>query len=157
MLIVINISGYLVTAPNLVGHASRVSTDYHFSSIAKDLRPYLEARNYSLIIGHSMGAPTALSLFAHLPPSHPTAIVLVDPTMQLTSEKREFLHAKLTDSCINVQSAEAYAAENPLWTREECIYRELGTRLCSIEAVHGILDVSDGQCCPCLVDRRVLI
>lgn len=38
-------SGYFVTAPNLIWHAGRVSTDYHFNSIVNDLRPYLEARN----------------------------------------------------------------------------------------------------------------
>ena len=142
-------SGYFVTAPNLVGHGSRVSTDYHFSSIAKDLRPYLEARNYSLVIGHSVGATTALSLFQHLPSSHPTAILLVDPPMQPTSTKFELLDNKLTDLCINVRSAEAYRTENPLWTREDGIYRELGTRICSVEAIHGIFSVSDRQCCPC--------
>ena len=107
------LSGYLVTAPNLIGHASRVSTDYHINSIANDLRPYLEARNYSLIIGHSLGAATALSLFSHLPPSHPTAIVLVDPPMKQTSEKLDYLDAMISDSCINIKSAEAYGAENP--------------------------------------------
>ena len=105
--------GYLMTAPNLVGHTSRVSTDYHINSIADDLRPYLEARNYSLIIGHSLGAATALSLFSHLPPSHPTAIVLVDPPMKQTSEKLDYLDAMISDSCINIKSAEAYGAENP--------------------------------------------
>ena len=142
-------SGYFVTAPNLVGHGSRVSTDYHFSSIAKDLRPYLEARNYSLVIGHSVGATTALSLFQYLPPSHPTAILLVDPPMQPTLEQLEFVECMFSDSCTNVKPAEAHGTENPLWTREDSIYRELGTRLCSAEAIHGIFSVSWRQCCPC--------
>ncbi|KAH0833462.1 Alpha/Beta hydrolase protein [Lanmaoa asiatica] len=131
--------GYLVTAPNLVGHESRVSTDYHFGSIVKDLYPYLEARNYSLIIGHSLGAVTALSLFPHLPPSHPTAILLVDPPMQHSPEKLDLVDRMFTDSCINVKPAEVYGTENPLWTREDTIYREFGTRVCSIEAIHSIL------------------
>ena len=118
-----------------------MSTDYHFSSIAKDLRPYLEARNYSLVIGHSVGAATALNLFAHLPALHPTAILLVDPPMEQGSEKLDFLDDMFTDSCINIKTAEAYDAENPLWTLKDCLYRELGTRLCSVDAVHGILSV----------------
>ena len=135
-------SGYFVTAPNLVGHGSRVATDYHFSSIAKDLCPYLEARSYSLVIGHSLGAITALSLFPRLPPSHPTALLLVDPPMQPTSGQFEFVERMFTDLCMNVKLAEAYGAENPLWTREDSIYRELGTRLCSVEAIHDIFSVS---------------
>ncbi|KAF8124817.1 Alpha/Beta hydrolase protein [Boletus edulis] len=131
--------GYLITAPNLVGHGSRVSTDYRFSSIARDLRPYLEARTYSLIIGHSLGASTVLSLFPHLPTSHPTAIVLVDPPLKQSSEKLDFLDDMFTNSCINIKPAAAYAAEHPLWTCEDNFYMELGTRLCSVDAVHGML------------------
>ncbi|KAF8556536.1 alpha/beta-hydrolase [Imleria badia] len=131
--------GYFVTAPNLVGHGSRISPDYHFSSIAQDLHPYIEGRHYALVIGHSLGAATALSLFPHLPVSHPTAILLVDPPMQQGPEKLDFLDEMFTDICVNIKSSEAYGIENPLWTREDNIYRELGTRLCSVDAVHGIL------------------
>ena len=60
-----------------------------------------------------------------------------------------------TDSCVNVKPAEVYGAENPLWTREDGIYRELGTRLCSVEAIHGILKV--GGSCNCAVGKLVLI
>ena len=131
-------SGYLVTAPNLVGHGSRVSPDYHFSSIVQDLCPYLEARNYSLVIGHSLGAPATLSLFPHLPASHPTAILLVDPPMKRAPEQLDLVAERAAYSCINIKPAEAYGAENPLWTREDGIYRELGTRLCSVDAIHRI-------------------
>ena len=86
-----NLSGYFVTAPNLIRHGSRVSPDYHFNSIASDLRPYLDARHYTLVIGHSLGAAAVLSLFPHLPALYPTAIVLVDPPMQQGPEKLDFL------------------------------------------------------------------
>ena len=146
--------GYFVTAPNLIGHASRVSTDYQLSSTANDLCPYLEARNYSLIIGHSMSGPTVLNLFPLLPRSHPTAIVLVDPTIKLAAEAIYPLEARIADLCINIKPAEAYGAENPLWTREDTIYRELGTRLCSSDAVHGVLGV---RSLPSMPGGRVLI
>ena len=133
--------GYLVTAPNLVGHGSRMSTDYRLSSIANDLRPYLAARNYSLIIGHSVGALATLGLFSHLPPSHPTAIILIDPPMQATPEKIQFQDHLFSDSCVNIKQAEAYSVENPLWQREDAIFRELGTRLCAVDALHGIFEV----------------
>ena len=123
------LSGYLVTAPNLIGHAPRVSFDYHINSIVDDLRPYIEARNYSLIIGHSLGAVTALSIFPHLPPSYPTSIILVDPPMQLTAETVDFLEGMIADSCINAKPAATYSTDSPLLAREDKIYRELETRL----------------------------
>ena len=136
--------GYMVTAPNLIGHGSRASTDYRISFMAQDLRPYLEARNYSLIIAHSLGGLAALALLAHLPPSHPTAIIIVDPPLQVPSESLSFHDNLFSDSCANPKQAEAYSAENPLWTREDGIFRELGTRLCSVDAVHSIFKVSSG-------------
>ena len=136
-----NLLGYFVTAPNLIGHGSRVSPDYHFSSIAQDLRPYLEARHYALIIGHSLGAVTALNLFPHLPLSHPTAIILVDPPMQMVPEMLDGLDHKITEFLANIQPAETYTAENPLWTHEDKVCRELGAHLCSVDGVHGILKV----------------
>ena len=135
------LSGYLVTAPNLIGHGSRVATDYRLSSFAEDLRPYLAARNYSLIIGHSLGALTTLALFSHLSPSHPTAIVLVDPPMQVAAESIPFFNSIFSDSCVNVKPADAHEVENLLWTREDSIYRELGTRLCSVEGVNALFQV----------------
>lgn len=130
-----------MTAPNLVGHGFRVSTDYHLSSITEDLRPYLEARNYSLIMGHSLGALTALALSALLPQSYPTAIILVDPPLQLTPDATSVYESVFTESCTNPRHADAYCAENPLWKREDAISREFGARLCSIDAIHGIFEV----------------
>ncbi|KAG9317574.1 Alpha/Beta hydrolase protein [Chiua virens] len=130
--------GYLVTAPNLIGHGMRRATDYHMDSIVADLRPYLAARNYDLIMGHSLGGVTVMSLFPHLSQSQPTAIILVDPPLQQSAEKIAVKEAIFSDSCINIKDARSYLAENPLWTEEDGIYRELGTRLADHEAVHGI-------------------
>ena len=137
------LSGYFVTAPDLVGHGNRASPlDYRFSSIVEDLRPYIEARDYSLIIGHSVGALTALTLSAHLSRSHPTAIVLLDPALQATQETISFFEKLFADSCKNPKPAEAHAVENPLWKETDNIFRELGVRLSSVDAVHGIFQVS---------------
>lgn len=135
------LSGYFVTAPNLIGHASRVATDYSLTSIVEDLRPYLAARHYSVIIGHSLGAVTALALHSHLSSSHPTAIVLVDPPLQLAPEKVRFFDTIFSDACTNIKSAEVYRAENPLWTGEDGTSAELGNRLSSAEVVHAIFEV----------------
>jgi hypothetical protein len=88
---------------------------------------------------------------SHLPPSHPTAIILVEPPMAVAPETILFHEQLFSDSCVNIKPAEAYGAENLLWTREDNVYRELGTRLCSVDAVHGILSVRGRLCCPCLV------
>ncbi|KAF8120350.1 Alpha/Beta hydrolase protein [Boletus edulis] len=132
--------GYFVTAPNLVGHVSRVATDYRLSAIAEDLRPYLEARSYSLIMGHSLGALVALALFAHLPPEYPTAVILVDPPLQITPEMIAIHKTVLSEPCANPKHADAYSVENPLWEREDCIFREFATHLCPVETVHSIFE-----------------
>ncbi|KAF9247197.1 Alpha/Beta hydrolase protein [Melanogaster broomeanus] len=131
--------GYLVTAPNLVGHGSRRSTDYHMSSLTEDLHPYFSQMNYDLIIGHSLGGVVIMSLFPYLSQSHPTAIVLVDPPLRLEAEELEMFDHIFSDSCTNIKSAEVYLAENSLWTRDDCVFRELGNRLCAVEAIHDIL------------------
>jgi hypothetical protein len=71
--------------------------------------------------------------------------------MDITPELRLINEHLFSDSCINIKPAEAYGAENPLWTREDNIYRELGTCLCSVDAIHSILSVRGHLCCPCLV------
>ncbi|KAN0097342.1 hypothetical protein V8E55_001788 [Tylopilus felleus] len=115
--------GFLVTAPNLIGHGLRRAPDYHMDSIVEDLRPYLSARIYDLIIGHSLCGITTLSLFPHLSQSHPTAILIVDSPLQQGAEKIAVKDATFSASCINIKGASAYMAKNPLWTSKDAIYR----------------------------------
>ncbi|KAG8218757.1 hypothetical protein J3R82DRAFT_4430 [Butyriboletus roseoflavus] len=89
-------------------------------------------------MGHSLGGVTTMSLFPYLSQSHPTAIILVDPPLQQRAEKIAVKDAIFSASCIDIKGAGAYLAENTLWTGEDAIYRELGTRLADPEAVHGI-------------------
>ena len=70
--------------------------------------------------------------------------------MKRAPEQLDLVAERATHFCINIEPAEAWA-ERPLWTREDGIYRELGTRLCSVDAIHRILTVRDLRCCPCLV------
>ncbi|KIK43350.1 hypothetical protein CY34DRAFT_11804 [Suillus luteus UH-Slu-Lm8-n1] len=52
----LNIIGYLVVAPNLLGHALRKpGDDFQIQTLADDLLPYLQAAEYDIVIGHSMG------------------------------------------------------------------------------------------------------
>lgn len=96
-------------------------------------------------MGHSLGGVTTMSLFPHLPQSHPTAIVLIDPPLQQGAEKIAVKDTIFSASCINIKDAGAYLAENSLWIREDAINRELGTRLAYPEAVHGIYKVKPTQ------------
>ena len=104
-----------------------------------------------MVIGHSLGACVALSLFSHLPASHPTAILLIDPPVKLSPEVLDLVAEKSAHNCTDIKPADAHMAENPLWTREDGISRELGTRLCSVDAIHRIVKVRGLRCCPYLV------
>ena len=70
--------------------------------------------------------------------------------MKRAPEQLDLVADMATRSCINIKPVEVWA-ESPLWTREDGVYRELGTRLCSIDAIHRILTIRDPRCCPCLV------
>jgi pimeloyl-ACP methyl ester carboxylesterase len=109
------------------------------SSIVEDVRPYFSQRNYDLIMGHSLGGVTVMSLFPYLSQSHPTAIVLVDPPLQLGADVLTALGATISKAFINIKSAEAISAEHPLWTHDDSVFRELAIRLCAVDAVNGIL------------------
>ncbi|KAG1823667.1 Alpha/Beta hydrolase protein [Suillus subaureus] len=110
--------GFFVVAPNLLGHAWRRSTDYRVSNIAEDLRSYfVMGTSYDVIIGHSFGGPVTLSLLPFLPKTKDTAIILLDPALELTEEKMK------------------YMAENPAWSRRDCISRVLGMAMCDRAAI----------------------
>ncbi|KAG2370085.1 hypothetical protein BDR07DRAFT_1266333 [Suillus spraguei] len=122
--------GYLVVAPNLLGHALRKpGVDFHVQTLADDLLPYLQAAEYDIVIGHSMGALVVLSLFKYLPKTKPTSIVLIDPTLELTAEQAVDGRARFSSDVRANHTAEDYMALNPLWTREDAIWRVLGTHI----------------------------
>jgi pimeloyl-ACP methyl ester carboxylesterase len=109
------------------------------STITEDLQPYFSQRNYDLIMGHSLGGVAILCLFPYLSQSHPTAIVLVDPPLQVEAEVVTACDHIFSDACTNIKSADAYSAEHSLWTQDDSVFRELATRLCAVDAIHGIM------------------
>ncbi|KAG2098700.1 Alpha/Beta hydrolase protein [Suillus discolor] len=124
--------GYLVVAPNLAGHALRMpGVDFRVQTLADDLLPYLQAAEYDIVIGHSMGGAVVLSLLKYLPKTRPTSVVLVDSSVELTADQMAVRRAKVSND-VRVKpnpAVEDYMASNPLWTREDAIWRSLGTHI----------------------------
>ncbi|KAG1773937.1 Alpha/Beta hydrolase protein [Suillus occidentalis] len=121
---------YLVTAPNLLGHALRKpGVDFQIQTLADDLLPYFQAAEYDIVIGHSMGALVVLSLLKYLPKTKPTSVVLIDSSMEIPAEQMVDWRAMLSNDIKINPTAEDYMALNPLWTREDAIWRVLGTHI----------------------------
>ncbi|KAG0702365.1 Alpha/Beta hydrolase protein [Suillus ampliporus] len=122
--------GYLVVAPNLLGHALRnPGTDFQIQTLADDLLPYLQAAEYDIVIGHSVGALVVLSLLKYLPKAKPASVVLIDPSLELTEEQVVHRRVLFASDVRNNPTAEDYMTLNTLWTRDDAIWRVLGTKI----------------------------
>ncbi|KAG0702369.1 Alpha/Beta hydrolase protein [Suillus ampliporus] len=129
--------GFFVVAPNLLGHAWRRGTDYRVSTLAEDLRPYMDT-SYDVIIGHSLGGAVALSLLPFLPKTKETTVIFLDPALELTDEIIEMTRDMFLKEVANVRPAEEHMAENPAWSRPDCISRALGVSMCDRTVVEEI-------------------
>ncbi|KAG1851957.1 Alpha/Beta hydrolase protein [Suillus subluteus] len=119
--------GFFVVAPNLLGHAGRQSTDYRVSNIAEDLRSYfVMGTSYDVIIGHSFGGPVTLSLLPFLPKTKDTTVILLDPALEVTEEKLEMNKQLVINELARIRTPEEHMAENPAWSRRDCMSRVLG-------------------------------
>ncbi|KAG2347236.1 alpha/beta-hydrolase [Suillus weaverae] len=122
--------GYLVIAPNLLGHALRKpGVDFQVQTLADDLLPYLQTAEYDIVIGHSMGGLVVLSLLKYLPKTKPTSVVLIDTALEITAEEMVDWRVKFSGDVRNNPTAEDYMALNPLWTRGDAIWKVLGTQI----------------------------
>ncbi|KAH7916349.1 Alpha/Beta hydrolase protein [Hygrophoropsis aurantiaca] len=122
--------GYLVTAPNLLGHVSRWSNDYRIRNIAEDILPLLSGgQQYDLVIAHSMGSLVTLNLLPFFSRSKIFPIILIDPPLEqdetIIAQKR----LMFTDAITNIKNPEFYMEQNPRWSREDAVWRVLATRL----------------------------
>ncbi|KAG1775577.1 Alpha/Beta hydrolase protein [Suillus placidus] len=128
--------GFFVVAPNLLGHAWRRSTDYRVSNIAEDLRSYFAmGTSYDVIIGHSFGGPVTLALLPFLPKTHDTTVILLDPALELTDEKIKMNTQLVINEMARIRTPEEHMAENPAWSRRDCISRVLGMAMCDRAAI----------------------
>ncbi|KAG2357629.1 Alpha/Beta hydrolase protein [Suillus spraguei] len=120
--------GYLVVAPNLLGHALRMpGADFRVQTLADDLLPYLQATEYDIVIGHSMGGLVVLSLLKYLPKTRPTSVVIIDSSLEITAEQMAIRKVTVLDDAR--VTVEDHMALNPLWTRQDAIWRWLGTQI----------------------------
>ncbi|KAG2043164.1 Alpha/Beta hydrolase protein [Suillus americanus] len=119
--------GFFVIAPNLLGHGGRRCTDYRISDFAEDLQPYFTLDMfYDVIIGHSFGCLMTLSLLPFLPKTRETTVILVDPPVDRTEVQVNVYENLFLEWTANVKTAEEHMAENPAWSRRDCVLRTLG-------------------------------
>jgi pimeloyl-ACP methyl ester carboxylesterase len=135
-------AGWSVTAVDLRGHgyAPRASS-YRISDFALDLEHTLprESGSWDLVIGHSIGAASAVVASAHHP-SWAKKLVLLDPALLLGEERKEIVrtgqlygHDQLTE--------EEVRRDNPHWHPLDVEFRVWSHRTASRFAVeHAVLD-----------------
>ncbi|KAG0700621.1 Alpha/Beta hydrolase protein [Suillus ampliporus] len=136
--------GFFVVAPNLLGHAWRRGTDYRLSTLAEDLRPYMDM-SYDVIIGHSLGGSVALALMPFLPKTKETTIILLDPALEITAEQAEMISDMFSKAVAHVRTADEFMAENNAWSRRDCVLRVLGLAMCDSTDVKATLQ-SNAPC-----------
>jgi pimeloyl-ACP methyl ester carboxylesterase len=91
--------------------------------------------SYDVIIGHSFGGPVALSLLPFLPKTQNTTVILLDPALELTEEKIKMNTQLVIDELARIRTPEEHMAENPTWSRRDCILRVLGMTMCDRAAI----------------------
>ncbi|KAG1840884.1 Alpha/Beta hydrolase protein [Suillus tomentosus] len=129
--------GFFVVAPNLLGHAWRRGTDYRVSTLAEDLRPYfIQDTSYDVIVGHSLGGPVTLSLLQFLPKTKQTAVILLDPPLEIEGE-REMHKGWFLNEVTNIRSTEEIDDDRG-WSRRDCVLRVSGISMCDRTTVEGI-------------------
>ena len=91
--------------------------------------------SYDVIICHSLGGPVALELLPFFPKNKETTVILVDPALELTEEIIERRTELVLMEMSKVRPAEEHMAENPAWSRRNCVLRALGVSMCDPSVV----------------------
>ncbi|KAF9224478.1 alpha/beta-hydrolase [Gyrodon lividus] len=132
-------AGYLVTAPNMLGHGYRRSDDLRLTTFAEDLRSYFaNGIVYDVIIGHSLGGTVALTLMPFLPADKRAAVVLVDPALEFDQEVLATFEKIFTEEIQNMRSVEAHMAEHPTWTRQDVVSRVMALYMAQADVAKQI-------------------
>lgn len=142
--------GFLVTAPNMLGHGNRLSDDFHLHALAQDLYStyFTNGLTYDVIIGHSLGGTIALALLALLPIQQSesmaetkTAVILVDPGIEFSDQVLDEFETQYGEEIRRVRSVEAHAADHPTWTRQDVVSRVVGLHMAQSELPKRIFEV----------------
>ncbi|KAG1815304.1 hypothetical protein EV424DRAFT_1112904 [Suillus variegatus] len=101
-----------------------------YPDFAEDLRPYFAMdTSYDVIISHSFGCQVNLSLLPFLPKTKETTVILVDPPLEQTEAQVKMNHNLFLELTKNIKTAEEHMAENPAWSRRDCVLRALGVAM----------------------------
>lgn len=66
-----------------------------------------------------------------------TTVILVDPPLETPDEKLKIDKDLVLDQVTNVKTANEFMAENPAWSRTDCVLRTLAVSICD----HTVEDV----------------
>jgi hypothetical protein len=91
--------------------------------------------SYDVIIGHSFGGPVTLSLLPFLPKTQNTTVILLDPALELTEDKIKMNAQLVENELTRIRTPEEHMADNPTWSRRDCISRVLGMAMCDRNAI----------------------
>jgi pimeloyl-ACP methyl ester carboxylesterase len=94
-----------------------------------------------VIIGHSLGGAVILSLLPILPSTNETAIILLDPALEISKESVDKYENLFLKEIENARIADDHMAENPAWSRGDSALRALGVSMCDHTVIKGIFKV----------------
>jgi hypothetical protein len=98
--------------------------------------------SYDVIIGHSLGGAVALSLLPFLPKGKETTIVLVDPALEVPDEQLAENKKLFLKEVASPRTPDEHMAENPAWSRSDCMLRTLGLSMCDRTTVRSLFEVN---------------
>jgi pimeloyl-ACP methyl ester carboxylesterase len=109
-------AGYRVTAPDLRGHGAAPHTaSYRLSGYAADLWQLGDA--WDLVVGHALGGTLATLVAATS--GFTSRLALLDPIFLVPDDRFEELLADQLTELDDAGDADAVAARNPSWHRED--------------------------------------
>ncbi|KAH0839489.1 hypothetical protein J3R83DRAFT_302 [Lanmaoa asiatica] len=130
--------GFLVTAPNMLGHGNRPTDDFHLHTFAQDLHStyFANGITYDVIIGHSLGGTVTLALLPLLSAPQDknnaetkTAVILVDPGIEFSDQVLDEFDIRFGGEIRHVRSVEAHMVDHPTWTRQDAVSRVVGLHM----------------------------
>jgi len=96
--------------------------------------------SYDVIIGHSLGAIVALALLPLFKTKDTTAI-LVDPALEISDEEIQMREDYLVREVTSTKTVDQCMAENPAWSRRDCMLRMMGLSMCDSGVIKDIFRV----------------
>jgi len=96
--------------------------------------------SYDVIIGHSLGAVVALALLP-LFKTKDTTVILVDPSLEVSDEKIQIHEALFVQEVTSTKTVEQCMAENPAWSRRDCMLRMIGLSMCDSGVIKDVVRV----------------